>query len=302
MPAVPTTTELSPTAATGSAPGEDELVRSHLPLVQYVVSEVAGRIPRHVHRDDLVSAGMVGLAQAARTFDPGRQVSFARFATTRIRGAVLDELRSRDWASRSVRAKAREMTEATDRLTATLGRSPTCAELADELGMDPGSLDSVRRDVQRSVVLNLDGMGLDGSFEDLAPATGSTPDSVVVDRERQAYLVAAVANLPARLRRVVMGYFFEELPMRVLAEELGVTDSRISQMRSEALDLLRCALETHLDREEAPRAEAERSGGRATGATRRTAAYLASVGSHYDYRRRLDPRSGLLGTLGAGVA
>src|ERR1017187_2045609 len=88
---------------------EEQLVRSHLPVVNYVVSEIAGRIPRHVCRTDLVSAGMAGLAQAAKSYQPDRGVSFQRFASSRIRGAILDELRARDWASRSVRAKARDM-------------------------------------------------------------------------------------------------------------------------------------------------------------------------------------------------
>src|SRR3954447_26230268 len=86
---------------------EDKLVREHLPLVQYVVSEVAHRVPSHVSRNDLLSAGMLGLAQAARSFDPERGIAFDRFASTRIRGALLDELRGRDWASRSVRSRAR---------------------------------------------------------------------------------------------------------------------------------------------------------------------------------------------------
>src|SRR5216110_2005825 len=95
---------------------EDRLVRDNLPLVQYVVSEVAHRVPSHVSRSDLVSAGMLGLAQAARSYDPERGIAFDRFASTRIRGAMLDELRGRDWASRSVRARARGMQQATDQL------------------------------------------------------------------------------------------------------------------------------------------------------------------------------------------
>ncbi len=96
---------------------EEDLVRRHLPLVQYAVAEVASRVPRHVSRGDLVSAGMVGLAQAARSYDPSRGIAFDRYANQRIRGALLDELRSRDWASRTVRAKARAVTAATDHLT-----------------------------------------------------------------------------------------------------------------------------------------------------------------------------------------
>src|SRR3954469_26033471 len=104
---------------------EEQLVREHLPLVHYAVSEMAAKVPRHVSRDDLVSAGMAGLAQAARSFDPARGISFDRYASTRILGALLDELRDRDWASRSVRSKARKMAAATDELTAKLGRAPS---------------------------------------------------------------------------------------------------------------------------------------------------------------------------------
>src|SRR6202165_1899369 len=100
---------------------EDQLVRQHLPLVQYVVSEAAHRVPSHVSRSDLVSAGMLGLAQAARSYDPERGIAFDRFASTRIRGALLDELRGRDWASRSVRARARRVQGTTQDLTTRLG-------------------------------------------------------------------------------------------------------------------------------------------------------------------------------------
>src|SRR5205807_960245 len=102
---------------------EEQLVREHLPLVQYAVSDMVGRIPRQVPRDDLVSAAMVGLAQAARSFDPDRGISFERYASTRIRGALIDELRSRDWASRSVRFKARRMAVCVEDLTEELGVS-----------------------------------------------------------------------------------------------------------------------------------------------------------------------------------
>jgi RNA polymerase sigma factor for flagellar operon FliA len=283
-----------------AAPTEEELVRAHLPLVHYAVAEIANRVPRHVSRDDLTSAGMAGLAQAARSFDPARAISFPRFAATRIRGAILDELRSRDWASRSVRARAREVTSASDRLTATLGRAPTPAELAAHMGVERSEIDSLNRDVQRSVVLNLEDLGPAGSADDAVLAGDLGPDAQLLERERQAYLVAAVANLPERLRRVVMGYFFEELPMHVLAEELGVTDSRISQMRAEALALLRSAIDAQLEiPAEVP------TGPRKTGkakadssrAARRRAAYLQAVASHHDFRTRLAPASASLASL-----
>jgi RNA polymerase sigma factor for flagellar operon FliA len=271
---------------------EEDLARSHLPLVNYMVSEIAGRIPRHVCRDDLVSAGMAGLAQAARSYDPTRGISFQRFASARIRGALLDELRSRDWASRSVRAKARDVAQTTDQLTAKFHRPPTPAEVAQAMGSTEGQLDAINTDVYRALVLNFDALPIDGNAEEVLLAGQSAPDEDVMDNERRAYLVAAVDHLPERLRRVVIGYFFEELPMQVLAEELGVTDSRISQMRAEALNLLKDGINSQLDPEMVP----DEASGRVA---KRRCAYFAEVAAHDDYRRRLSPEAGQLSSLTA---
>jgi RNA polymerase sigma factor for flagellar operon FliA len=255
-----------------------------------MVSEIAGRIPRHVCRDDLVSAGMAGLAQAARSFDADRGISFQHFASTRIRGALLDELRSRDWASRSVRAKARDMAQTAEQLTARLGRQPSPTEVAQAMGSTKAELDALNSDVHRALVLNFDALPIDGSAEEVLLVGSSAPDEDVLDNEKRSYLVAAVDHLPERLRRVVIGYFFEELPMQVLAEELGVTDSRISQMRAEALSLLKDAINAQLDPELVP---AEPSGRVA----KRRLAYFAEVAAHDDYRRRLAPDAGKLSSL-----
>src|SRR5688572_5252833 len=122
-------------------PGEDELVRAHLGLASQAVHELARRLPAHVNRDDLLSAALLGLAQAARSWDPERGASFERHAATRIRGALLDELRDSDWASRSVRSRARRLQQAGEDLTGRLGRVPTQAELAAELGTDAQAVD-----------------------------------------------------------------------------------------------------------------------------------------------------------------
>jgi RNA polymerase sigma factor for flagellar operon FliA len=269
---------------------EDQLVRAHLALVNYMVAEIAGRIPRHVCRDDLISAGMAGLAQAARSFDPERGITFQRFASARIRGALLDELRSRDWASRSVRAKARDVQQVTDHLTARLGRQPSKTEVANAMGATQGELEAINTDVHRALVLNFDALPIDGNAEDVLLGTESGPDDDVLDNEKRSYLVAAVQHLPERLRRVVIGYFFEELPMQVLAEELGVTDSRISQMRAEALLLLKDAINTQLD----PELVLTENQGRVA---KRRCAYYAAVAAHDDYKRRLDPSAGQLSTI-----
>jgi RNA polymerase sigma factor for flagellar operon FliA len=255
-----------------------------------MVAEVAGRIPRHVCRDDLISAGMAGLAQAARSYDPERGITFQRFASARIRGALLDELRSRDWASRSVRAKARDVQQVTDHLTGRLGRQPSKAEVATAMGATQGELEALNGDVYRALVLNFDALPIDGNAEDVLLAGDSSPDDDVLDNEKRSYLVAAVQHLPERLRRVVIGYFFEELPMQVLAEELGVTDSRISQMRAEALLLLKDAINSQLD----PELVMTENEGRVA---KRRCAYYAAVAAHDDYKRRLDPEAGQLSTI-----
>jgi len=275
---------------------EDDLVRRHLPLVQYAVNELASRVPRHVSRADLVSAGMVGLAQAARSYDAGRGVSFDRYASQRIRGALLDELRSRDWASRTVRAKARAVTAATDQLTANLGRSPTKAEIAERAGLDVRAVDDLADDVHRAVVLNYDSLMVSGDGEGILPADHETPEATLLERERTAYLIDAVAALPDRLRRVIVGYFFEELPMVELAKEFGVSESRISQMRAEALALMKDGMNSQLE----PDLVVEhRPEGRVA---KRKAAYYATVSTRSDFRSRLgagDAGRGRLLTLGA---
>jgi RNA polymerase sigma factor for flagellar operon FliA len=262
---------------------EEVRVREHLALVHYAVAEMGARVPRHVSRADLVSAGMVGLAQAARSFDDSRGIAFDRYASTRIRGALLDELRSRDWASRSVRAKARKVGTATDELTTSLGRSPTCHEVAERVGMEAAAITSLADDVHRAVVLNYDSIIASGEGEAAMPSESCTPEAVLLDRERKAYLIDAVAALPERLRRVVVGYFFEERPMQALADELGVSESRISQMRAEALTLLKEGMNSQLEPEE-PTAE-RRCGSRVA---RRKAAYFTAVADGSDFRSRLD--------------
>src|SRR6202142_1681992 len=187
------------------AKSEEKLVREHLPLVQYVVSEVAHRVPNHVSRSDLVSAGMLGLAQAARSFDPERGIAFDRFASTRIRGALLDELRGRDWASRSVRSRARGLQATQEELTNRLGRAPKPDEVARTLGVAPETVHKLVDDVHRATVLNYDSLVVEGDAESFIASTDAGPEDQLLDRERKAYLMDAVGALPERLRRVVIG-------------------------------------------------------------------------------------------------
>jgi RNA polymerase sigma factor for flagellar operon FliA len=260
----------------------DDLVRTHLPLVGHLVRELLGRVPAHVSRDDLVSAGMAALATAAKGYDPARGASFGSFASVRIRGALLDELRGLDWASRSVRARARRIDTAERDLTAALGRTPTRTELAEVLGLAVDELDAADNDVHRAMVLSLEGFSA-GTAEDLVPERTRGPEDLILHRERIGYLHHAIDALPQRLRHVVTSSFFDERPMAEIAAELGVTESRVSQLRTEALVLLRDGLNSQLD------PELVTAAARPDGCVaRRRAAYHAAVAGGGDLRTRLD--------------
>ena len=224
----------------------DDTVKSHMPLVGHLVREMLARVPAHVSRDDLLSAGYAALVAAARGYDEDRGVPFARFAAARVRGALLDELRGLDWASRSVRQRARRTDSARQELTAELGRTPSVAEVAERLGCTVEDIEAAADDVQRAVVFSLQGFATAGA-DDMVTEPTAGPEEMLIRRERMGYLVHAVEALPERLRTVIKGYFFEERPMAQIAAELGVTESRVSQLRSEALGLLRDGLNTHLD-------------------------------------------------------
>jgi RNA polymerase sigma factor for flagellar operon FliA len=270
------------TASTPTARQLDDLVRSHLPLVGHLVREMLTRLPAHVSREDLVSAGMAALATAAKNYDPTRGTPFGSFATARIRGALLDELRGLDWASRSVRSRARRIETAHQQLTATLGRTPTPTELAETLGIAVDELKAVDDDVQRAVVLSLQGFAA-GTAEDLVPDRTAGPEDLILHRERIGYLHHAINALPDRLRTVVTAYFFHERPMTDIADELGVTESRVSQLRAEALVLLRDGLNTHLDPHLVT--PPDRAGGCVA---RRRDAYYTAIAGQGDLHTRLD--------------
>jgi RNA polymerase sigma factor for flagellar operon FliA len=274
----------APRPAAASGADIDELVRGHLPLVGHIVREVLTRVPAHINRNDLVSAGMLALVLAARSYDADRGVPFGRFAAIRIRGALTDELRTMDWASRAVRGKARELESVRNDLAAALGRTPTREETAQAMGVAVSALDTVDADVQRAAVLSLQALTTDEGVE-LLPTTTEGPEALLLKREQIGYLHDAIAELPERLHTVVQRYFFENRKMAEIAEELGVTESRVSQLRGEALAMLRQGMSSV---DEAPH-EAPRARGR--GAVRQ--AYCAAVASRSSVAARLDVTNAL---------
>ena len=182
------------------------------------------------------------MVQAANAFDQSLGVPFSGFATLRIRGALLDELRSLDWASRSVRRRARSVDSARADLLSSLGRWPTRAELAAGAGLSIQELNAHERDV---AVANIGSLQVLDEGNRVGDFSGRSPEpiDVLLHREEMMYVGDAVRQLPARLQIVIQGYFLEQRPMAELAAELGVTESRVSQMRAQGLSLMRHALQ-----------------------------------------------------------
>lgn len=246
----------------------NRLVVDNLPLVGYLVSDLCGRAT-HLSREDLASVGAVGLVLAADSFDPSAGVPFGAYARRRITGALVDELRSLDWAGRGTRQRIKAMQAMTETLAARLGRAPTHEELAAALGVTREQVRSSLTDAARTVG------PLDAAAEALVADTVA-PDDATLEKERVAYLGAAVAALPERLRLIVTEIYLEGRAVKDVAADLGLTSSAVSQQRGEALRLLRGGLEAHF---------ADEAGVPAGGvaepaapATPRQAAYLESFG------------------------
>jgi len=277
-------------------------VERHLPLVRHIVFQLATQFPRHVEREELVRAGALGLVEAARRFDPGRGIPFERFAANRIRGAILDAARAADWAPRSLRALSRRLEQVEQDLAARLGRVPDLDEVAGELGMAVDDLRDLQHRTLRSVVLALEAQVVSGSTavadEDLTlgdllrDRSRRLPDEELEFRELRGYLRDAVRLLPERQRLVIVGYFLEGRSSLELAEFLGVTESRVSQLRSEALEMLREGIAAQyrpVDEAAAPAVAVAALTGRAT---RRRASYASAIASASAWRARLSGQGG----------
>ncbi len=266
----------------------NKMIEANLPLVKHIVLQVAVHFPRHVEREELARAGALGLVEAARRYDESRGVPFDRFAAQRIRGAILDAVRAADWAPRSVRTLARKLEATEQRLASRLGRVPTTEEMAEALSMDTNELARLRDRMFRSVVLALEHEVSDDVDDDLTLVdvlvdhAAIEPSEELETRELHAYLRDAIALLPERQRLVIIGYFLEGRTSQDLARFLGVTESRISQIRSEAIQMLKDGIEAQYLAEGADAAEPR---GRSA---RRKAAYVDAIGDRSDWHDRMD--------------
>ena len=265
----------------------NKMIEANLPLVKHIVLQVAVHFPRHVEREELARAGALGLVEAARRYDESRGVPFDRFAAQRIRGAILDAVRAADWAPRSVRTLARKLEATEQRLASRLGRVPTTEEMAEALSMDTKELARLRDRMFRSVVLALEHEVSDDVDDDLTlvdvlvDQAAIEPSEELETRELHAYLRDAIALLPERQRLVIIGYFLEGRTSQDLARFLGVTESRISQVRSEAIQMLKEGIEAQYS---AVGCTAEPRGRSA----RRKAAYVDAIGARSEWHDRMD--------------
>jgi len=222
------------------------LLEQYLPLVRNVAGRMAMGFPKSVEVSDLINTGVIGLIEAMSNFDPERGVKFETYAVPRIRGAILDELRSLDWVPRSTRAKSREIDRATARLENELGRTPSQRELAKTLKISTDDLFSAVDDVSSATVLSLDELIYKEEDNRQVPRVETLQDlsseSVLGELEKQelkAYLVQAISNLSEQERLVVALYYYEELTLKEIGEVMQISESRVSQIHTKAVLKLR---------------------------------------------------------------
>lgn len=221
----------------------EQLIIEHAPLVKRIVYHMMGRLPASVSADDLTQAGMMGLLEASRNYDATQGASFETYAGIRIRGSILDEVRKNDWAPRSVYKKARTISEAVRKVENREGRDARDSEVAEELGLSIGDYNQMLQDASAQRLTSFDEVSSQGEaiINSLAGEHAEPFEGVQKGDFRQA-LAESIAGLPERERLVMALYYDEELNLREIGEVLGVTESRISQIHSQAILRLRARM------------------------------------------------------------
>jgi RNA polymerase sigma factor FliA len=234
----------------GDDRARERLVVAYSPLVKYVAGRMASGLPAHVEEADLISYGLVGLISAIERFEPERDIKFETYAITRIKGSIIDELRSLDWVPRSVRARAREIERANSKLEHQLQRAPSDEEMAAELGISVEEFQDSLLQISNSTVAALDELWTvsDSSgdqvslLDTLQDPHAEDPAQVMDATELKDRVADAIARLPEREKLVVALYYYENLTLREIGEVLGVTESRVSQLHTKAVLRLRSRL------------------------------------------------------------
>jgi RNA polymerase sigma factor FliA len=227
----------------------DRLILTYAPLVKYVAGRLGSGLPAHVEEGDLVSYGLLGLIGAIERYDPTLGIKFETYAIARIKGSIIDELRSMDWVPRSVRARARDIERGIAALEAKLHRAPTDEEISSQLGITEEEFQESLLEISRSSIAALDELWT-GSGEGDPVALIDTiedpeapePQAAMSQTELREALGEAIARLPEREKLVVTLYYYEELTLREIGEVLGVTESRVSQLHTKAILRLKARL------------------------------------------------------------
>ena len=233
----------------GDERARERLVVAYSPLVKFIAGRMASGLPSHVDEGDLVSYGLLGLIGAIERFDLDREIKFETFAVARIKGAIIDELRSLDWVPRSVRARARDVERAHAALEAELGRAPTDEEMSEKLEISVEDFREALLQIANSSVLALDDLWTfadpDGSggqisvLDTIQDPNALDPESEAHTAELKDRLADAIESLPERERLVIALYYYENLTLREIGEVLGVTESRVSQLHTKSVLALR---------------------------------------------------------------
>ncbi len=235
---------------TGDRALRDRLILTYAPLVKYVAGRLGSGLPAHVEDDDLVSYGLLGLIGAIERFDPDRDIKFETYAIARIKGAIIDELRSMDWVPRSVRARARDIERAIADLERKLMRAPNDDEIASKLGVSEEEFQDSLLEISRSSIAALDELWVGPSgtgdavslIDTIEDPQAPQPQQAIAQTELREALSESIARLPEREKLVVTLYYYEELTLREIGEVLGVTESRVSQLHTKAILRLKARL------------------------------------------------------------
>ncbi|RFA28530.1 RNA polymerase sigma factor FliA [Alkalilimnicola ehrlichii] len=229
--------------------GENDLVVRHASLVKRLAHHMIMRLPPAVQLDDLIQAGMIGLLEAARQYDASQGASFQTYASIRIRGAMLDEMRRLDWTPRSVHRKAREVAEAVRALEHETGRDPSDHEVAERLDISLDEYHHILQDVSTSKIFSIDQEDPELGEAHEPAGTGPTPLGLLEEDGFRGALVEAIAELPERERLVMALYYDEELNLREIGEVLGVSESRVSQIHGRIMIKLRGMMADWVDKD-----------------------------------------------------
>jgi RNA polymerase sigma factor FliA len=230
----------------------DQLIIQYTPWVRFMALRMAAKLPSHVQAEDLISAGIIGLIDALDKFNPAREVQFKTYAQIRIQGAMKDELRALDWASRSMRQKVKRLEHAYATLEQELGRPPSSEEVANSLGIEMDEFEEMLDDVKGTSLVSLEELGQGPASEDksslleaLLTRQDQDPLEMLNLQDLKKALTVAIGELPEKERLVLSLYYFEELTMKEVGKVLNLTESRISQLHTQTVLRLRGKLKAY---------------------------------------------------------